>query len=32
MLEIKKPRPGQEELKVKALEIVDRLLAEQQKQ
>ena len=31
MLEIKNPRPGQEEFKTKALEIVDRLLAEQQK-
>lgn len=29
MLEMKKPRPGQEELKVKALDTVDRLLAEQ---
>ncbi len=29
MLTIKNPRPGQEELKVKALEIVDRLLAAQ---
>ncbi|MDR3397084.1 MAG: ankyrin repeat domain-containing protein [Pandoraea sp.] len=31
MLNMKTPRPGQEELKVKALEIVDRLLAQQER-
>jgi hypothetical protein len=32
MLAVETPRPGQEELKTQALEIVDRLLAAQQKQ
>ncbi len=32
MLAVETPRPGQEELKIKALEIVDSLLTLQQKQ
>lgn len=31
MLEMKAPRPGQEELKAKTLDLVDRLIAEQQR-
>lgn len=31
LLEMDTPRPGQEELKVKALSLVDRLIIEQQR-